>query len=54
MNKPIHNTLPLKKWKMYVLVLVTHITNGIKVSTVLHKGAGDGSNSQLILKWPRY
>ena len=41
---------------MHLLVLVTHITNGGKVSAMLHKGAGDGSNSQLILimKWPRY
>ena len=39
---------------MHLLVLVTHITNGGKVSTMLHKDAGDGSNSQLILKWPRY
>ena len=25
-----------------------------KVSTMLHKGAGDSSNSQFILKWPSY
>ena len=39
---------------MPLLVIVTHITNGGKVSAKLHKGAGDGSNSQLILKWHRY
>ena len=55
MNKTLRNTLPLKKnWKMHLLVLVTHVTNGGKVSAMLPKGAGDGSNSQLILKWPRY
>ena len=37
---------PEKNSKMYLLVLVTHITNGGKASTMLHKGASDGSNSQ--------
>ena len=38
---------------MHLLVLVTHVTNGGKVSAMLHKGAGDGMrNSQLILKCP--
>ena len=38
---------------MHLLVLDTHITNGGKINAMLNKDAGDGSNSQLILKWPR-
>ena len=50
MNDTLRNTLPL----MHLLVLVTHIINGGKANAMLHKGLGDGSNSQLMLKWPRY
>ena len=36
------------------MVLVTHTANGGSASAMLHIGAGNGSNSQLILKQPRY
>ena len=51
MKKTLRNE---KNWKMPLLVLVTQITNWGKVSAMLHESAGDGSNSQVILKWPRY
>ena len=54
MNKTLRNTLPLKKLEdAFAGISHSNYKRG-KVSAMLHKGAGDGSNSQIILKWPRY